>query len=246
MRIKAVIAYDGSAFYGFQRQTTTHQTVTGILEKTLRSLQIESAVTGSGRTDRGVHATGQVIHFDVPPFWERDLAKLKTLLNRKLEAIRFRTLTRTYPTFHARFDAKRRLYRYIFKTTFPTVFERNYISYFPSYDQKRLREALTHFEGEHDFRYFHKSGSQPHSTIRTIYNARSYQIRDLHCITFEANGFLRSQVRMMTQAAMLYAQGLCDIETLKEQLESKKQHLHTLAPASGLYLAKIHYPFTKE
>ena len=69
MRVKAVITYDGSSFLGFQKQKSTTQTVTYAIEEALSSLHITGVITGSGRTDAGVHATGQVIHFDLPDFW---------------------------------------------------------------------------------------------------------------------------------------------------------------------------------
>ena len=86
MRVKAVIAYDGTHFKGFQKQTSTKQTITTATETALKSLGIQSEIRGSGRTDAGVHATGQIIDFELPPFW-RDLKKLKIELNRKLKYI---------------------------------------------------------------------------------------------------------------------------------------------------------------
>lgn len=241
MRVKAVIAYDGSAFYGFQRQTSTPLTVTGVIEKALRTLQIETSVVGSGRTDRGVHATGQVIHFDLPDYWH-DLAKLKHILNRRLSAVSIRSLTTADEAFHARFDAKKRRYRYLFKTDKLNVFERNYLGCYPAaFNTQKLAEGLKLFQGEHDFRYFHKTGSLPHTTVRTIFHARYYNYRNLHVITLEANGFLRSQVRMMVEGSMQYALGRLSKEALLEQLDGKCQYLTQLAPASGLYLAKIIY-----
>jgi len=140
MRIKAVIAYDGSCFEGFQRQTRTARTVTGVIEDALRSLHIDAQIIGSGRTDAGVHATGQVIHFDLPPYW-KDLPKLQRELNKKLTAIKFKHLSWAPDTFHARFDAKRRIYRYLFKHQTPTVFERNYVSHYPDFDPTILAAA---------------------------------------------------------------------------------------------------------
>jgi tRNA pseudouridine38-40 synthase len=241
MRVKAVIAYDGSAFYGFQRQTSTPLTVTQHIESALKSLQIDTKIIGSGRTDRGVHATGQVIHFDLPPYWQ-DLQKLKMILNRRMQAISLRHLSWVSDTFHARFSAKRRLYRYLFKTEIPSVFEEKYIAHYPEdFDRKRLLEALNCFCGEHDFRYFHKTGSDIHTTRRTIYQTRYYPYRQYHILTFEANGFLRSQVRMMVEASMQCARGIISIETLQAQLACKEQAVTGLAPAEGLYLSKIIY-----
>lgn len=241
MRVKAVISYDGSAFYGFQRQTTTPLTVTHAIEKALRSVQIDSAVVGSGRTDRGVHATGQVIHFDIPEYWS-DTEKLRHILNQKLDGIFIRTLQHTQNGFHARFDAKRRTYRYLFKITQPSVFERKYLSFYPpDFDIQKLKEALRIFEGEHDFLYFHKTGSQPHTTVRTLFKARYYQHNDIHVIMFEANGFLRSQVRLMVEGAMRHAQGKWTKEALSAQLSTRDKSMVQPAPAEGLYLAKITY-----
>ena len=241
MRVKAVIAYDGSAFYGFQKQTTTPLTVTQSIEKALKSLQIDTKIVGSGRTDRGVHATGQVIHFDLPPFW-RDLRKLRSILNRRLTGISFRKLSSAPETFHARFSAKKRLYRYIFKTGELSVFEEKYVASYPNhFDQKILQNALRSFCGEHDFRYFHKTGSDIHTTIRTVYNARYYSYGKYHIITFEANGFLRSQVRMMVEASMQCALKTISLKTLQAQLDCQEQSITKLAPAQGLYLAKIVY-----
>jgi tRNA pseudouridine38-40 synthase len=240
MRVKAVIAYDGSTYLGFQKQKNTNNTITYEIEKALHSLQITSTITGSGRTDAGVHATGQVIHFDLPDFW-RDLQKLKLNLNRKLKKIQCKHITPVPYEFHARFSAKQRLYRYVFKTKIPSVFEQQYIAHYPDFNQALLSDALKAFEGEHNFKYFQKTGTQTHTSIRKIYHS-SYQKRgEYHYIYFKANGFLRSQVRMMVAAAMSYAREEIDRIQLKEQIEGKEKYLTKLSPPEGLYLAKIFY-----
>ncbi len=240
MRIKAVIAYDGSHYQGFQKQTSTKVTIATALEEALCALQIHSPITASGRTDAGVHATGQVIHFDVPDFWF-DLEKLKIALNRKLMSISLKHLSYVPEDFHARFSAKRRVYRYVFKTHQPSVFEQAYIARYESFDPLILKQALECFVGRHDFNYFHKTGSLTHTTVRDIYRAYYRSYRGYHCIYFEANGFLRSQVRMMVDAAMACAREEMLIGALQEQLACQKKHRNQLAPASGLYLARIIY-----
>jgi tRNA pseudouridine38-40 synthase len=240
MRVKAVIAYDGSSFLGFQKQKSTTQTVTSAIEEALSSIHITGVVTGSGRTDAGVHATGQVIHFDLPDFWT-DLKKLTLTLNRKLETIQFKHISRVPNDFHARFSAKKRMYRYIFKTEKPSVFEQQYISYYPKFNHERLKESLQIFKGKHDFNYFHKTGTITHTTIREIYQTNYIQRDNYHYIYFQANGFLRSQVRMMVEVAMLYAQEEITLIQLREQLACQKKHVSRLAPPQGLYLAKILY-----
>lgn len=240
MRVKAVIAYDGSHYFGFQKQTSTKQTITETLENALESLQIRSSITGSGRTDAGVHATGQVIHFDVPEYWE-DLKKLKLNLNRKLDDITIKHITAVSNNFHARFSAKKRVYRYLFKTTQVSVFEKRYISQYSPFDGKLLQEALNCFEGQHDFDYFRKTGTETHTSIRQIYRARYIQKHDCHYIYFEANSFLRSQVRMMVDAAMQCATYKLSLDAIREQLSCQTKHTTTLAPPQGLYLARIIY-----
>jgi tRNA pseudouridine38-40 synthase len=133
MRVKAVISYDGSHYQGFQKQKSTKMTVSTAIEEALTSLQIDSPIVGSGRTDAGVHATGQVIHFDLPDFWP-DLEKLKLNLNRKLSDISFKHISPVANDFHARFSARKRLYRYVFKTQKPSVFEQKYISHYQDFN----------------------------------------------------------------------------------------------------------------
>ena len=240
MRVKAVISYDGSQYLGFQKQTSTNQTIMYAIERVLHSLQIHSDIVGSGRTDAGVHASGQVIHFDLPEYWT-DLEKLKLNLNRKLHDISIKHITQVNDDFHARFSAKKRLYRYIFKTTKPSVFEQKYISHYYPFDTNKLIEALQYFEGKHNFEYFRKTGSETYTTIREIYFTKYKEYHGYHFIYFQANGFLRSQVRMMVDACMLCATNQITLTELQEQIDCKKKHTTKLAPPEGLYLAKILY-----
>jgi tRNA pseudouridine38-40 synthase len=240
-RIKAVIAYDGSAFEGFQRQTRTPHTVQGTLERALASLGIDSPVVGSGRTDAGVHATGQVIHFDLPPHWERQpLRKLQTHLNNRLEAIRFKHLTPVAADFHARYDARERIYRYLFRPD-PSLFERKYVAKLSITDERKLNEALGTFVGWHDFGYFLKTGSETTHNIRTV--TRAYYLRrgNYGYIYFHADGFLRAQVRMMIHAAAAVANGELGLDELRKQLDLVERYTTRLAPPEGLYLARVLY-----
>ena len=239
-RVKAVIAYDGGYFQGFQKQKSTKETITTYIEIALRSLGIHDSIRGSGRTDAGVHATGQVIDFLVPNFWN-DLEKLKYELNRKLKYIYFKHISLVPNEFHSRFSAKKRLYRYIFKTSNPSIFEQNHIAYYPNFNKELLTKALKVFEGEHDFSNFIKTGSLTHTNIRYIYKAHYKEYNNYHIIYYEANGFLRSQVRMMVESSMQVALNSFKIEELEEQLNLKRRYLNKLAPAEGLYLARIIY-----
>ena len=244
MRVKAVIAYDGSTFLGFQKQKSTKNTIQYVIENALHSLHIYSDIVASGRTDAGVHASGQVIHFDLPLFWT-DLSKLKRALNQKLKEVQFKHITKVSPDFHARFSAKKRLYRYVFKTDRVSVFEQKYISQYKTFNTELLQEALTLFEGKHDFDYFRKTGTITHTSKREIYKAQYKQRGKYHFIYFQANGFLRSQVRMMVDAAMSYAKDELSLKALKAQLNLQEKHTTRLAPPQGLYLAKIEYQETE-
>jgi tRNA pseudouridine38-40 synthase len=240
MKVKAIISYDGGYFKGFQKQKSTRYTVTTAIESALISIGIDSKIIGSGRTDAGVHATGQVIDFEVPHFWH-NLSKLKEVLNRKVKRIYFKHISKVEDDFHSRFWAKRRIYRYIFKSQKPSIFEENYVAYYPPFDKRLLQQALQQFTGEHDFSNFIKTGSPTHTNVRTIYRTKYIKWNSYHIIYFEANGFLRSQVRMMVEMTMQIALKKLTIENLKEQLELKQRYITQLSPPEGLYLARIIY-----
>lgn len=240
MRVKATLVYDGGKFQGFQKQKSTKNTITSSIEIALRSLGITDEIRGSGRTDAGVHATGQVIDFLLPKFW-RDLHKLKYELNRKLQHISIKSISYVHDDFHSRFCAKKRCYRYVFKSSMPNIFEKPYVAYYPQFDAELLTQALKTFEREHDFSNFIKTGSITHTNIREIYKAHYRVYKNYHLIYFEANGFLRSQVRMMVEASMQVALKQWNIEALQRQLNLEERTLTKLAPPEGLYLARITY-----
>jgi tRNA pseudouridine38-40 synthase len=240
MRIKATLAYDGTKFYGLQYQHNK-KTVMGEIKQILARLKIESQILASGRTDRGVHAFAQVIHFDVPNFWT-DLEKLKTILNRALYPnIFFKHLVQAKENFHAIHSAKRRAYRYLITPKHPSVFEANYITYEPNLNVEPIAKAIKLFEGRHDFDYFKKNGSNIAHFERTIYQAKIYPYKNIYVIYFEADGFVRSQVRMMVAFLFKIAKGELNEAQLRAQLACQKVYSSDLASPSGLYLAKVLY-----
>ena len=216
------------------------KTVQGEIQKALKKLGIEKPLTHAGRTDRGVHALNQVITFEAQEFWE--LEKLKTLLNRMLlPNIYFKKLEKVDSSFHPRFSAKKRSYRYILSKK-TTPFIANYTTHYPEkIDLKLLKEALKIIEGEHDFEYFAKTGSVVNSYIRTIYKTNIFEYKDFVVIKFLGNGFLRSQIRILVNFLLEINEGKESLETLKEQLEKQKLHSKKLAPPNGLYLERIFY-----
>ena len=236
MRCALTIAYNGTHFLGSQIQSETNNTIFGNLEKVLLQLGIDCRVIASGRTDKGVHATGQVCHIDLPDFW-LDLEKLKRVLNEMLpHAISVKSIKEVDDEFHARYSAKKRVYRYIIKKGDSNPFEHEFITFIKDIDLDKIQTNIKLFVGEHDFKQFMKTGSDAGSTIRVIYRAFAYKYKDVIVLNFEANGFLRSQIRLMVGALLKL-----NSNELQEQLACANNYKIKPAPSNGLYLARINY-----
>lgn len=248
-RIKAVIAYDGSKFQGFQRQSPEREaaegpSITGRIEETLASIGIREEILGAGRTDAGVHATGQVIAFNVPGYWN-DRAKLVREMNRKLHPHVHVKHAATVPAdFHPRYHARKRLYRYIIQEGPLNIFAHDYVTFVEKFDPVRALAALKVFEGTHDFALFRKTGSDEKTTVRTMYAAGLYRHKNVWVLTYLADAFLRSQIRLMSEAVIRNAAGTADPEQIRRQLAGTEASFRKPASPSGLYLAKIYYSST--
>ena len=241
MRVALTIAYNGACFFGSQIQKENPQTVMGVLDRALKQIGIDTHLHFSGRTDRGVHALCQVVHFDLPHFWN-NLNKLQDVLTHHLPpSITIRKIRHVPESFHARYDAKRRRYRYIISTGRPNPFEIDFVTFVKRLDTQKIAEAITLFEGEHNFKYYMKTGSDTTNFVRTIYKTGLYTHRNRTILTFEANGFLRSQVRLMVGFLLAISEGTQTKKSLLEQLNCQKKHKIKLAPHNGLYLAKVTY-----
>ncbi len=236
MRCALTIAYNGTHFLGSQVQTETSNTIFGNLEKVLRQLGIDFRVVASGRTDKGVHATGQVCHIDLPPFWN-DLKKLKRVLNEMLpHAIMVKSIKEVDDKFHARYSAKKRVYRYIIKEGESNPFNNDFITFYQHIDFEKIQKNIKLFIGEHDFKHFMKTGSDINSSTRIIYKAFTYKYKGFIVLNFEANGFLRSQIRLMVGAVLKLKEN-----QIQEQLACINNYKVKPAPSNGLYLTKIKY-----
>lgn len=241
IRLKITAAYNGAAFMGSQQQPTTTQTVIGTLMIALRRLQIDASPVGSGRTDRGVHATHQIFHLDVPDFWD-NTTRLREMLNLQLPtALRISRIEIADPDFHARFSAKQRTYRYILKEGESNPFEGDFITFVPKLDTQAIIDAVGAFEGVHDFEYFKKSGSDVKHHTRIMHRAYAYSHQGHFIIVFKANSFLRSQIRLMVGFLLRISEGKSTKEQLIEQLSRVKRHSTDTAPHNGLYLTRISY-----
>lgn len=242
MNCKIVIQYDGSKFYGSQKQPKL-SSVESTLQEALSIFNIDSKLLFSGRTDRNVHATGQVISLDIPFFW-KDLTKLKDKLNNTLpNSVYIKSINPVEDDFHARFSAKKRSYRYLVSTKKPNPFNNDYITYLNDIDELKIKEAVKQFVGTNDFKNFSKEGSEPNSTIRTIYEAKFYKYKEIYVFKFTANAFLRSQIRLMIGFLLAISEGKKNIKDLKSHLKNDKlaYGFKKPAPANGLYLSRVIY-----
>ncbi|PAF48572.1 tRNA pseudouridine(38-40) synthase TruA [Helicobacter sp. 12S02634-8] len=244
-RLKAVIAYDGSVFSGFARQRRAGiMSVTEAIESVLKNIGIDDTIIGAGRTDKGVHASGQVISFKALTQIKTD--KIRSLLNQKLYPhIYIKNLQEVPLDFHPRFDAKARGYRYIFGSQFINPFISKYISQEKFGDTMRIQEALKLFVGVHHFGYFKKQGSPTKSDVREILSARIYPHKifsqTYQVIYLEGRGFLRSQVRLMVGIILAYSRGEVRLEDITLQLEGQKRVFSCPVSPNGLYLCRVVY-----
>jgi len=240
MNIKITISYDGFHYQGSQRQPNKRSVEDKLIE-VFKILNIEPKITLSGRTDKEVHATGQVFNIIIPPYWS-NLEKLKKVLNYKLPlSIRVKSIQKVDDNFHSRFHAKKRVYRYIVSTKEITPFLANYVTFVKKIDEEKIKDAIKLFIGVHDFEYFHKKGSDKENLVREIFDTKFYKYRDFYVFKFEANSYLRSQIRFMVGFLLKISDGKLTKDDLKEQLDRKSFINKTTAPASGLYLSRVKY-----
>lgn len=243
MKFLLTLSYDGSRFLGSQSQPHK-KSVEDELRKALGHLGIYDVPIMSSRTDKDVHALRQCASIRVNECWKNQEKKLINQINRHLHSsIQINAIREVDDNFHARYDAKARTYRYIFHHGKKTSFNAAYFTHIKDFDTKKADMILRNFEGEHDFELFSKTGSDIKNSIRTILKARCYKRGEYSIILLRANGFLRSQVRLIV-AATLKALSLNDRDAkrvITEQIKCIKSFTRMPAPASGLYLSRVHY-----
>jgi len=250
-RLKALIAYDGTDFHGWQTQRE-EPTVQSTLEKCLQQIcGYHRGVTGAGRTDSGVHAFGQVAHFD----WDHHLPpdRLVLAMNAIVPfSIRILAIDEATPDFNARFHAhsKTYLYRIDRNRIFDPFHFRYALHYYSPLDSKLLQDCLNLIEGEHDFKAFQASRSDVVTTNRTIYKAETFEPsqnyfgahRNFLHVRFHANGFLRKMVRFLTGTILEIASGSRPLTHLSLALESgDRKYVGVPSAARGLFLERVFY-----
>lgn len=245
-RYQVILAYDGTDFQGYQRQKQESRlrTVQGIFENALRRIGWEGdSVLAAGRTDAGVHASGQVVAFDME--WKHSAEELQSALNANLpEDVAVQSICQTRPDFHPRYHALVRHYRYcIYCRPIPDPLRDRYSwRVWPEADVERMRRASDHLVGRKDFAAF---GSPPHrkgTTIRRINQATWTVDKDNYSFDIMADGFLYHMVRRLVSMLVKIGQNYVPSDEILFYLnDPSASYQGGMAPARGLSLVKVTY-----
>ena len=244
MRYKAIVSYDGSRFSGWQVQNdrpsvqqTIEQAISRIADQPVR-------ITGSGRTDAGVHAYGQVFHFDL----EKTYRDLRTSINSQLPAsVYVRSLEAVADDFHSRYDVCWKHYDYLINNGEYDPLKRDYCCFEREHlDLDIMKEAAQIFVGTNDFTSFNATGKDEIvNQERTVYNITVAREDDMIRLSFYGSGFLRYMVRMIARTLMEAGKGKISLGEIREMLEKKdKEACQYNGEPQGLYLVEVGYqPF---
>jgi tRNA pseudouridine38-40 synthase len=243
-KFKLVIEYDGTAYHGWQRQKSD-RSIQAEIEKALTVMtRQEITLAASGRTDAGVHALGQVAHFTCETAIEP--AAFHLGLNSLLpDDIVIKTCENVPDTCHARYDARRKTYRYrILNRRVPTAVDNRYVWHIRQELQiGAMQAAAAQVVGQHDFKAFEGTGSPRTSTVRTIFRARLNQEPEGYLVfEIEGDGFLRYMVRNIVGTLVETGRGKITPKGFRTILESKdRDKAGATAPPQGLFLVSVEY-----
>jgi len=243
-RYKLTLEYDGTPFVGWQMQENG-PSVQSRLIQAVKAFSGEDVIPrGAGRTDAGVHALGQVSHFDLAKDWEPD--KVRDALNAQLrpDPISVLNCERAAEDFDARFSAKARHYLYrIVDRRAPLALERNRAwGVFRPLDAEAMHEAARTLIGNHDFTTFRSTECQAPSPVKTLDRLEISRHGEVIRIEVSARSFLHNQVRSMVGSLKLVGDGRWTERDLKQALEARDRNAcGPVAPPCGLYLVKVDY-----
>lgn len=241
-RWKCICAYDGSGFAGWQSQACG-TAVQDVLETRLAAIfKRPVRVHGSGRTDSGVHARGQVFHFDAE--WKAGSQALIRALNNGLPPeLRVTSAQAVNEDFHARFSVTGKEYRYQITTRPPDPFEHRYWWFVHrKMEEELIREAIHILVGTHDFTSFAAGVEEGDNPVKTLYEIQLLREDPYWTFCFKGSGFLYKMVRSLTGALVYTGQQRLSLARLSALLEEKKrtEEVYT-APAHGLFLHRVEY-----
>lgn len=243
-RWKIVIEYDGSNYYGWQRQQDLPSIQQSIEEGILAFSGEKVIVHASGRTDAGVHAYGQVAHFDM----EKDFTakEIRDAPNHHMgdQPIAILSATKVDSDFNARFDAKKRYYKYVIKNrpTAPVIGGGYYWHMRLPLDVDAMQQAANHLIGQHDFTSFRDSQCQAKSPIKTLDQLDIYQEGDDIIFEVSARSFLHHQVRNFVGTLVKVGSGSWEADSIKDILDARdRTKAGPTAPSDGLFFVSIDY-----
>ena len=241
--IRLDICYDGTRYRGWQRLPGKDDTIQGKLETTLsRLLEEEIEISGSGRTDAGVHARGQVANFHTES--RMSCAEILAGLRRYLpEDIGIYSCKDVSPRFHARLNANEKTYRYrIWNSDAPCVFDRRFVAVMPeALDVEEMKAAAAYLVGEHDFSAFCGNPKFKKSTVRFIRSIEITRQGEELVLEFTGNGFLHNMVRILTGTLIEVGRGERQADSIPALFGGKRAEAGFLAPAQGLCLMEVYY-----
>jgi len=241
IRYLAILSYDGTNYNGFQRQENTKNTIQEIIEDALKKIfEREIKIFAAGRTDKGVHAFGQVFHFDLD--FEIDVLNIKNKLNLILSTgIKIIKLKKTKKRFHARFDAKYRIYEYHIAKSESNILKERFECYVDKFDINLVKPFLYKFIGIKNFKIFSKKDDTK-IPIKVLYYIKVKESSNKYIFEFKGNGFLRGMVRKIMGLIIKIGIGEEKGEIIDYlfDVKSQKISLHS-APAKGLFLKKVIY-----
>ena len=241
--IKLTIEYDGKKFNGWQKQPDKLN-IQGEIENAIKEITGEEVeLIGSGRTDAGVHAFGQVANFKTNS--ELSIEKFAIAINSKLKkSIIIKQAEEVDERFHSRYNAKQKTYRYVINNSKQgTAIYRELECHIPmDLNVEEMKKAAKHFEGEHDFKGFKASGTSSKSSVRTIYKAQVIEDGEKIKIELTGNGFLYNMVRIISGTLVDVGLGKIKTEDIPTIIESKdRSKAGKTLPAHGLYLVEVKY-----
>ena len=241
--IRLDICYDGTRYRGWQRLPGKDDTLQGKLETALsRILGEPIEISGSGRTDAGVHARGQVANFHTAS--TRPAPEILAELRRYLpEDIGIYSCRDVSARFHARLNAKEKTYRYrIWNSENPCVFDRRFVAVMPEeMDVEAMRAAADALVGEHDFSAFCGNPKFKKSTVRYIRSITITRQGDELVLEYTGNGFLHNMVRILTGTLVEVGRGERSADSILALFGGKRADSGFLAPAQGLCLMEVYY-----
>lgn len=241
--VRLDLCYDGSRYKGWQRLAKEQNTIQGKLEQILsRLLGEEIEVTGSGRTDAGTHAKGQVANFHCQS--QMPCGEILEGLRRYLpEDIGIYSCRNVSPRFHARLNAKEKTYRYrLWNSEAPCVFDRKYVYIFPdALDVEKMQKAAEYYLGTHDFSAFCGNKNMKKSTVRAIQSFTVERVGEEIHFTVTGNGFLQHMVRIMVGTLLEIGSGKREAESILQLYGGQRADSGVLVPACGLCLMEVTY-----